>query len=127
LCIRMVASFMPGLARGLVIILIVHQDCILTFKPECQPPVSTDLDSPMTCQFPLKRVKIPARHIHSAGTGGAIQGGHLVFQLPGVSRVDACFRAVPEELLQPRVLERLDHPTTVSLSDTEVNTIPAAL
>jgi hypothetical protein len=44
-----------------------------------------------------------------------------------VSRVDACFRAVPEEFLQPRVLERLDHPLTVSLSDTEVNTKAAAL
>jgi hypothetical protein len=35
--------------------------------------------------------------------------------------VDSCLRAVPKELFQPRVLERLDHALTVSLSDTEVN------
>jgi hypothetical protein len=36
-------------------------------------------------------------------------------------RIDACFRAIPEEFLKSCVLERLDHFNTVSLLDTRVN------
>jgi hypothetical protein len=93
----------------------------LSVKAECQPPISIYLNRPMTRQLLLERVKIPSRDIHPGWTRGSIQRGHLVSQLLSVRRVDSCLRASPEELLQPRVPERLDHSTAVSLIDTAVN------
>ena len=104
-----------------MIILIVHQNCVLPFEPEGQAPVSADLDRPMTGQLLVQRMKIPPWKIHPAGSSRAIQDCHLVFKFPCVSRIDACLRAVPEEPLKARVLERLDHTSTVSLIDTAVN------
>src|SRR5215467_10413723 len=48
----------------LVIVLIVHQDSILSLKSECQAPVATHSYRPMPCQIAFQRIKVVPRCIH---------------------------------------------------------------
>jgi hypothetical protein len=104
-----------------VIVPIIDQDCVLVFKTECHPPIAVDFDCPVACKFAVQGVQIPTRHVHSAGACCAVQCGQLVLQLIGMCWIDASFRSVQEEFFKPGMPERLDHTTTVSLSDTVVN------
>lgn len=74
-----------------MIILIIHQNGILTFKPKSQTPVSIDLDGPVTSQLALQRVQIPSGEVHAVRASGAIQNCQLIFEFDCMSRVDACF------------------------------------
>jgi len=106
--------------RRLVVVPVVHQNCIVTFETERQAPVSADLDSPMSGKLLVQRVQVPAGNVHSPWTDSAIQRRQLESKLFCMGRIDAGSGAIFEKLFEPRVPEGLDHKDTVSLSDTTV-------
>ena len=77
---------------------------------------------PMICKHPLERVQLPAGNIHSIRVLGCIQQRELPAQLGCMCRLNARLASRLEELLQPRVPERLNHVRTVARSASRVKT-----
>ena len=93
----------------LVVVAIVDEDCVLSVKTKRQSPVAVHLHGPVAGESPLKRMKVPARHIHFGGFRCATQNDELVLQPLGMRGLDTGFGACGEELFEPGVTERANH------------------
>jgi hypothetical protein len=70
-----------------MIVQIIDQDRILTFKLECKAPVSTDTDRPMISEFSRKRMKFPSWSVHVDRAPGIVESKQLQTQLSCVLRL----------------------------------------
>src|ERR1700680_2356048 len=102
----------------LVIILIIHEDCILAFKFECQAPVPADADRPMILEFPGKAVQLPSRCVQVSRLPSIVKGEQLQTQLAGMFRLNPRFRSSAEKLLHATMAEALDHVYSVTIHAT---------
>jgi hypothetical protein len=92
-----------------VIILIVHEDRVLTFKPERQAPVSADADCPVISELAGEAMKSPPRSIHIFRPLGIVKREQLQAKLVAVLCLNAGLRPHLKELFQATVAEALDH------------------
>ena len=93
----------------LVIVLIVHEYCVLAFKLERQAPVSAHADRPVIFEMAGQSMKPPSRCIHIFRPLGIVKREQLQAKLVGMLRLNAGFRPRFEELFQAPVAEALDH------------------
>jgi|SRR5580704_1496087 hypothetical protein len=94
----------------LVIVLIVHEDCVLSFKLERHTPVPADVDCPVIFEMAGEAMKPPSRRIHIFRPLGTIQREQLQTKLVGMLGLNVGFRSHFKELFQATVAEALDHP-----------------
>lgn len=94
---------------GLVIVLIVHQDCVLAFKFEREAPVSADVDSPVILEMAGETMKPPSRSTHIFRPLGIVQREQLQAKLVGMLWLNARFRSRFKELFQATVAKAPDH------------------
>jgi hypothetical protein len=107
----------------LVIVLIIHENCVLVFKLECQSPISADTYRPMIPQLTSKLVQSPCGSIHIRGLRRVIEGEKLKPQLLGVFGLDTRLRPVPKNLSIPRCRNLLITLYSITIQDTQVERI----
>src|SRR5579864_4297320 len=93
----------------LVIILIVDENRVLTFKLERQAPVSADADRPVVFEFSGQRVELPSRGVHVPRPPSIVRGKQLQAQFAGMLRLNSSLRSGAEEFLHPAMPEAFDH------------------
>src|SRR5271169_4537867 len=94
---------------SLVIVLIVDEDCILTFKPERQTPVPANADRPVIPEFPGQPVQLPSRGIQVRWLARIVEREQLQAQPAGMLRLNPSFRSRAEKPLHAPMPEALDH------------------
>jgi hypothetical protein len=107
-----------------VVVLIVHDDSISTFKLESQSPILIDPNRPVTIQQPLQGVQPPPGPIHIRRSGSRIELTQLQPQPLGMLGLNASLGARSKEPLNAIVAEAKDHDSNVSLCDTQSNATP---
>ena len=73
----------------LMIIPVIHKDCLLAIKGEGQSPVFIDPHRPVSCHAAFQPVQSPARHVHLLWPARRIQQRELASQLVRVFRLDS--------------------------------------
>jgi hypothetical protein len=94
---------------GLVIVLIIHEDCVLALKLKRQTPVPADADCPVILELAGETMKPPPRSIHIFRPLGIVKCEQLQPKLVGMLRLNAGFRPGFKELFQATVAKALDH------------------
>ena len=82
-----------------MIILIINQNRILTFKRKCQTPVTADIDRPMSGKIAMRLVKPPARSVHVFRRFCVIKGKELPPKPLRMFWLNTCLRPMPEKSL----------------------------
>ena len=60
-----------------MIVLVINQDGILSFKRKSETPIAIDRYCPMISKFSCQPVKLPPGSIHVVWAGGGIKTGQL--------------------------------------------------
>jgi hypothetical protein len=102
-----------------VIITVIDQDHIVTVESKGQPPVSANLNGPLTCKLAFEWMKPPPRWFYIARTCSGIQHGELKTQPRGMGWPDSSLRAATEEILQAGVSKASNQVYIVSLHNTD--------
>ena len=89
--------------------MIVHEDCVLAFKPERQSPVTANADCPVIFEIAGEAMKPPSQSTHIFRLLGVVQREQLQPKLAGMLWLNAGFRPGFKELFQPTVAEAPDH------------------
>ena len=92
-----------------MIILVIDINCILAFKPKCDPPVGANRYGPCAATATLQRVKFQARKAHVTRGGRSIQRAQDQAQRLYVSGLNPRFRSRRKEFRQALVTECTDH------------------
>jgi len=98
-----------GMVGLRVIILIVDENRVLTFKLERQSPIPADTYSPVILELPRQQMKFPSWSVLVAWLACIVKGKQLQAQLAGVLRLNPRFRSGAEEPLHALMPEALDH------------------
>jgi len=97
-----------------VVVLIIHVECVSSFKPENHPPVPAHDDCPRVLPIAFETVKAEPRQLHVVDTSRGVEGGQTHFQFLSVTRSNSGFAARLEVPLQPLMPKRLDHNVIVA-------------
>src|SRR5712692_11581620 len=92
-----------------VVVLIVHQHGIFTFKCKRQPPVAADLHRPVAFKIAVQGMKLPSGCVHVLLGFGIVQRGKLQFQFIRMLWLNFRLRPGFEELLDALMPEALYH------------------
>ncbi len=61
-----------------MVVPIVHEDCILSFERESEPPISTHAHRPMSIQIAFEKVPLPPGKVHLFRPSGGVQREKLI-------------------------------------------------
>ena len=108
-----------------VIVLIVDQNRILSFKSKRHPPVATHRHRPMALQVSFQRMQTTARGIHIFGSTSHVERGQQPPESFGMFWLDPRLRTSLGKFLEPLMPVTEYHPYSVWLQYTQRNLFPA--
>jgi hypothetical protein len=98
-----------------MVVLVIHQNGIDTFKFESQTPIFIDPYCPMVLQVAFQRMKSPVGQVHLGRFLSSVQFCQLKAQSHRMLGLYASLRASVEKLLQPFVAEGFYHFLSIAL------------
>lgn len=96
-----------------MVVAIINEDCVFAFKREGKPPVAADHNRPVTFQFPMEGMQLPAGSVHVLHRSGIVEHEELFTQPFAVTSLNFCFRPGPEEQFDSLMTKAFDHSYSV--------------
>jgi len=93
-----------------MVVPIVHEDCILSFERESEPPISTHAHRPMSIQIAFEKVPLPPGKVHLFRPSGGVQREKLIGESLCMRGLDPNLGTCPKELFDSFVPEASNHP-----------------
>jgi len=84
-----------------VIVLIVNENCVFSFKLEGEPPIAIDSNGPMAFQIPFQRMQAPSRRVQVGSRFCRIKSIKLNGELGGMGRLNSCLLPVLKNFSMP--------------------------
>lgn len=96
-----------------MVVAIIDQNGVFSFKREGQSPVAADIYGPVTFEVAMERMQSPSRSVHVFRRFGIIKGEKLFPQSFRMTGLNLRPRSAPKEQFESLVAEASDHPYSV--------------